>query len=54
MFSPGAASVSVASWSDVSLADMEDIFLLLFELTESDLCTAEMDNLSHCFFVCVK
>ena len=48
MFSPGTASVSVASCSEVSLADMEEIFLLLFEPTESDLCTAEIDYFSRC------
>ena len=33
---------SVGSWSEASLADIEEIFLFIsFDSTESDLCNAE-------------
>ena len=41
MILPFACS-SVGSWSEASLADIEEIFLFIsFDSTESDLCNAE-------------
>ena len=37
---PGGAASSDASWSDVSLADIEETFLFEFDPTESERCTA--------------
>ena len=45
-YSPGGAS-SAASWSDASLADIEEIFLLEFDPTESDLWIAVMIDVSN-------